>query len=1218
MLKNTTKTDRTKREQNRILLEKKLSKDSVTSTKFCDSSEDREEGSNSSSHVSLNILEESNITQTLDADKTNSFICDKKGQSKGGSSKSSKKNLQKSSKVNTLDRGNDTNLFNNIQQAKSRRTSINLDESKICSKASSSKAEVHTDNQRDFMNNSRKRENIDVLNIEENIKKTNVGEEVEHISCDTITKRLPRTISFKDNLFTPESNLYSNVNKNLPHFYFDNKAEPYSTGFSNYNQSTVLNSSPNTYSHLNTGYNIRSYNDTYLDAAGDPSLKYYSNGSLSPRDSSLNPYGGRLSPHYGSVMPQGSNWGMQLSNNFNLYENNNTAIDDNLKIPLSLSKSIEYTGTGAQTYNTTLDEAYNNRSITNEMDFTNMYSSYTPIGSNSSTKAIDSSNLVVNDNAYWPGKAGFYTNSVDENSALGTANWGTTVLNSESSPAENVLTGSMPLASMSTAHFGIEVDRKNFYDTNAMSGSASGGIPYVDSGVSAVADAAEASAYVDCKYTSHILNDPSENSKTVVKPSEVVENEEIKRNVSVCEKVSSHTDYSRATHSSHIIDKRIVHEGFDTIKIPKYREVEIVEKIVEVPVVHKVNKYINKYEIKEVEKVVKKPINKYVETKIEIPELHYQDKIVEVPELQEIVKIVEKPEVKERIIYKNKIETKIIPKYIEVPVVKIVNKYESYDDIGEVIKTVPVKKIVEIPNEVIKKVKVPIKKIVEQPNYVPVIKYRDVPIEKIRYVPKVQTIELVKKIPKVIDIPIPVKVPKVKIINKPFFINKYIDRPVVVPVAKTIKPVFKYEGKKLIEIPIHKPYIITHDTVVSRNIKNDMSNGRCAVYARRLDLNSFDPVKRNKLFNMVNQNNFNLHRSVSADNLMGSRHTADNYPVDHFKGLGEGNNNNDVFVQRNFSKPSCAEEDGFGFPFSADIRGDAHRGLGNSNYFPANVCESVPRHLNDNSNSLHFSKNLNKMRMHNTNFTSPQCDFYASSPPRDIPMCHSNAKIECVGTDHPFGHSAGLVGSYNGAGLRYDISPSRAVHSENHGKCPNGNVHQGTPFCNGGQGNEKRDDDLCGNNRGGSWTNEGDVGRVECSDSMQNLPHSNTMLERSSYSNENKKSMVNMNTFMDDDHLARCSSDDRGNVSYYRTNAYRNSSSLNRQDPNNTTFSARSRSPSACSVDGISAYVVEYVGDQDRRYTDAAYSSNGLSSRMVNEMGSNYTFNGEMANTNND
>lgn len=335
----------------------------------------------------------------------------------------------------------------------------------------------------------------------------------------------------------------------------------------------------------------------------------------------------------------------------------------------------------------------------------------------------------------------------------------------------------------------------------------------------------------------------------------------------VVENIQSSPDYARATHSSQVVDKKFVHEGFDTIKIPKYRQVEVVEKVVEVPVVHKINKYVDKYEIKQIEKTIKKPINKYIETKIEVPEFHYTDKVVEVPEIHEIVKIVEKPEIKERIIYKNKIETKIIPKYIEVPVVKIVDKYEEYDDIQEVVKTVPVKKVVEIPTEVIKKVKVPIKKIIEQPNYVPVIKYRDVPIEKIRYVPKIETVELMKRVPKIIDVPVPVRVPKVEIIDRPYYINKYVDKYINVPVSKRYTPIYKYQGKKIVEIPIHKPYIVTHDTFVPKSISSKVFNGNRSIYTNPIDINSLSATKQKELFDVVNKNHPDLQRSFSANTL---------------------------------------------------------------------------------------------------------------------------------------------------------------------------------------------------------------------------------------------------------------------------------------------------------------------------------------------------------------
>lgn len=380
-----------------------------------------------------------------------------------------------------------------------------------------------------------------------------------------------------------------------------------------------------------------------------------------------------------------------------------------------------------------------------------------------------------------------------------------------------------------------------------------------------------------------------------------------------------------------------------------------------------------------------------METKIEVPELHYQDKIVEVPELQEVIKIIEKPEIKERIIYKNKIETKIIPKYIEVPVVKIVNRYEEYDDVGEVVKAVPVKKIVEIPNEIIKKVKVPVKKIIERPNYVPVIKYRDIPIEKIRYVPKIETVELVKKIPKIIDVPVPVKVPKIKVIDKPFYVNKYVDKPVVIPVSKTIKPVYKYEGKKIIEIPIHKPYLVTHDTVVNKNVENNMNSGRYSVYAKRLDLNSFDPIKRNELFNLVNKDNINFQRSMSVDDFVNNNSYVDgkekytdklneNSVFNNYNGIGNKDNldnmNKIKFTQslnnnNNMSttKHSNMEVSSQGYGYINDGKENMYNNYNNMNNLNIKGSEDASFHTkksifdnlnNDNINNINNNNNINK------------------------------------------------------------------------------------------------------------------------------------------------------------------------------------------------------------------------------------------------------------------
>lgn len=605
--------------------------------------------------------------------------------------------------------------------------------------------------------------------------------------------------------------------------------------------------------------------------------------------------------------------------------------------------------------------------------------------------------------------------------------------------------------------------------------------------------------------------------------------------VDMCKTIESPPDYSRATHSSQVVEKKFVHEGYDTIKIPKYREVEIVEKLVEVPVVHTINKYVHKHEIKQVEKLVKRPINKYIETKIEVPELYYKDKVVEIPEMHEIVKIVEKPQVQERIIYKSKIETKIIPKYIEVPVVKIIDKYEEYDDIQEVVKTVHVKKIVEIPNEVIKRVKVPIKKIIEQPNYVPIIKYRDVPIEKIRYVPKIKTIEHVKTIPKIIDIPVPVKIPKIKYIDKPVYINKYIDHYVNVPVSKRIIPVYKDGGKKIIEIPIHKPYIVNHDTIVPKSINNSMLNGSCSVYTKRLDINSLSPMKKNELYEMVNRKPNGMNRAATVSNFFSSSNFG-SAPV-----LGMNNNNNNNGLS------------------NSSINGRYPNDLiaGGSN----DLLNSSPNVYNNNNNNISM---VNGSAYHPVRVRSNSCARF----PTDVigRTYHSN------GT-HPSNYTVPNIPLENYSSQAFYSNPLGSSSSMNfkNGRNDIGMMHSTENFnvpsmINSGRMSNSHSMYPTNSMNPSSW-------KQMKSYSFSNLPGSFSNPVGSFPTINNQQNMIH--------------------------------SSVNRNRLESSNIG--SRSPSVGSIDGISAYAVEYVGELN----DKLGKSNRSSEMIYEERnfeGSNYSF----------
>ncbi|GFE53830.1 membrane skeletal protein [Babesia ovis] len=304
-------------------------------------------------------------------------------------------------------------------------------------------------------------------------------------------------------------------------------------------------------------------------------------------------------------------------------------------------------------------------------------------------------------------------------------------------------------------------------------------------------------------------------------------------------------DYSRAVECGNTSETSFVHEGYDIIQVPRYRPVEVVDKVVEVPVVHHVDTYVPKKEIQEIESIVKKPYIKYVDKIVEVPEVHYTDKIVEVPEYHEVTKTITKVDVQERVKYVPKVEVKVVPKYVEVPVIKIVDKYEEYEEVEEVIKEVEKVEIVEVPREVVKHVVKPVKKIIEQERIVPVMEHRDVPVEKIRFVPKVETVELVREIPKVIDVPVPYNVPKIEYVDQPYIVPEYRDVQVAVPVRKRVTPIYHYKGEpEIIDVPVHKPYFVIHDHITFKPAAQPFAENIKVVGARPIDLSTLNGEER--------------------------------------------------------------------------------------------------------------------------------------------------------------------------------------------------------------------------------------------------------------------------------------------------------------------------------------------------------------------------------------
>ncbi|CDR97707.1 membrane skeletal protein, putative [Babesia bigemina] len=339
-------------------------------------------------------------------------------------------------------------------------------------------------------------------------------------------------------------------------------------------------------------------------------------------------------------------------------------------------------------------------------------------------------------------------------------------------------------------------------------------------------------------------------------------------------------DYSRAVECSNNSETSFVHEGYDTVQIPRYRPVEVVDKVVEVPVVHHVDTYVPKKEIQEIESFVKKPYTKYVDKFIEVPEVHYSDRIVEVPEYHEITKTVTKVEVQERIKYVPKVEVKVVPKYVEVPVIKIVDRYEEYEEVEEVIKEVEKVEIVDVPREVVKHVVKPVKKIIEQERIIPVNKHRDVPVEKVKFVPKIETVEVIREVPKIIDVPVPYNVHKIEYVDKPYIVPEYRDVQVGVPVRKRVTPIYRYEGEpEIIDLPVHKPYFVIHDHITFKPAAQPISEKIKVVGSRPIDLNTLTTEDRvdaqERMHNAVNQRPLEPH-----DERQEMHHLSTQLPMD--------------------------------------------------------------------------------------------------------------------------------------------------------------------------------------------------------------------------------------------------------------------------------------------------------------------------------------------------
>ncbi|CEL96659.1 unnamed protein product [Vitrella brassicaformis CCMP3155] len=240
------------------------------------------------------------------------------------------------------------------------------------------------------------------------------------------------------------------------------------------------------------------------------------------------------------------------------------------------------------------------------------------------------------------------------------------------------------------------------------------------------------------------------------------------------------------------------------LHIPVHQEVQVRDRIVEIPEIHLVEVIKPKVTIQEVIKEVPKYEPVYTEKIVEVPQVHTVDKFVEVPQIQEVIREVPKFEVQEIV--------RGIPKVQ----VQYVDKPMGVAQVQEVIKEVPKADGVLPVDGATRSVPMGMTKVVEKIRHVPgPVQYVGVPVpkvvhsgkveivEKIKYVevPSSQIVEVEKPYPvpvpgPVIDVPVPMGSAglgenRSVLGSKPPGSGRIIQIPVEVPVEK--------------EIIVHKP-----------------------------------------------------------------------------------------------------------------------------------------------------------------------------------------------------------------------------------------------------------------------------------------------------------------------------------------------------------------------------------------------------------------------------
>lgn len=255
-------------------------------------------------------------------------------------------------------------------------------------------------------------------------------------------------------------------------------------------------------------------------------------------------------------------------------------------------------------------------------------------------------------------------------------------------------------------------------------------------------------------------------------------------------------------------------EDGGVIYVPMINQTIRRNRIVEVPEVHVIEKFVPKITFQDVIKKVPKTEVQWVEKIVEVPEVKVVDKIVEVPQIHQVQRFVPRVEIQEVVRHVPKYHVQKIEKYVEVPQIQVVEKFVEVPQIHEVIKYQEKIKFVDVPVERIRRVPKVEVKIVEKIRHVPgPVEYINVPQETIIEKPVIEVVEKVIEEPEIQDFVIetPVVVPSQSPpISVPVEVPVYYDVPQYYPVRGRVIPV---ERERVYEKIVEVPVPVVHENV---------------------------------------------------------------------------------------------------------------------------------------------------------------------------------------------------------------------------------------------------------------------------------------------------------------------------------------------------------------------------------------------------------------------